>query len=208
MLREYLREIKHKFRESMQFFRRTIFRRICHIHLEYGKNVSIGKNVNISSYTRIYNQYKGHVYIGDNSHICCYCKFILALKGGGKLHIGKNVTLGEYNVINVFSDVLIGDDVVTADRVSFITNRHTYSDIHIPIKQQGGDSEEIIIGSGCWFGINAVVLAGTRIGKNCVIGANSVVKGNFPDYCVIAGSPGRIVKIYHAEAKEWVIVNN
>lgn len=44
----------------------------------------------------------------------------------------------------------------------------------------------IIIGDGCWIGINATILGGTEIGKNSVA-AGAVVKGIYPDYCVICG---------------------
>ena len=46
------------------------------------------------------------------------------------------------------------------------------------------------------------ILAGTTIGKNSVVGANSVVKGHYDDYCVIAGNPARVVKRF--DGKEWV----
>lgn len=56
------------------------------------------------------------------------------------------------------------------------------------------------------IGINAVILAGTKIGKNCVVGANAVVKGEFPDYCVIAGVPAVVVKKYDFETESWIKV--
>ena len=51
--------------------------------------------------------------------------------------------------------------------------------------------------------MNATILAGTQIGKNCVVAAHSVVKLNFPDYCVIGGIPGRILKIYNFQSEKW-----
>lgn len=52
----------------------------------------------------------------------------------GGLCIGKNSVLGEYGIYNVFSNVKIGDNVITADRVSFVSNIHTYENINIPVK--------------------------------------------------------------------------
>lgn len=66
---------------------------------------------------------------------------------------------------------------------------------------RGGGTAPIYIGSGTWVGLNAVILPGTVVGKGCVIAANCVVKGEFPDYCVIAGVPGKIIKIY--KDSEW-----
>lgn len=40
-------------------------------------------------------------------------------------------------------------------------------------------------------------------GRGSVVGANSVVRGVFPDYCVIVGAPARIVKRYDLVRKGW-----
>ena len=50
------------------------------------------------------------------------------------------------------------------------------------------------IGDGSYIGINAVIVGNVRIGKHCVIGANSVVTKDVPDYCVAVGSPARVIK--------------
>jgi acetyltransferase-like isoleucine patch superfamily enzyme len=38
------------------------------------------------------------------------------------------------------------------------------------------------------------VLPGARIGRNVVIAAGSVVRGEIPDRCVVAGVPARIIR--------------
>lgn len=42
--------------------------------------------------------------------------------------------------------------------------------------------------------MNSIILKGTTLGENCIVGAGSVVSGNFPDNVVIAGNPARILK--------------
>lgn len=54
---------------------------------------------------------------------------------------------------------------------------------------------------------NSVILGGTNIGKNSVIAANSVVRGHYPDNCVIAGSPAKIVKRYNKNTGNWEKTN-
>lgn len=123
--------------------------------------------------------------------------------GGGKLEIGKNCLLGEYGIYNTFANLIIEDDVITADRISFVTNIHQYHDIEIPIKDQPSTSDDIVIGRGTWIGMNATILGGTHIGKNVVIAAHSVVKGNFPDYCVCGGVPAHIIRQYNIKTGKW-----
>ena len=92
---------------------------------------------------------------------------------------------------------------MTADRVSFVTNIHKYEDINTAIKKQPSTSGAIVIGDGSWIGMNATILAGSYIGKNCVVAANCVVNGTYPDYCVIGGVPSRILKKYNILSNEW-----
>ena len=58
-----------------------------------------------------------------------------------------------------------------------------------------------------WIGTNVVIVGNVTIGKHCVIGANSFINHDIPDYCVAVGSPAKVVKRYSFEEKEWVKVN-
>ncbi len=63
----------------------------------------------------------------------------------------------------------------------------------------------ITIGNDVYIGLNTTILAGTKIGNRCIIGACSVVKGEFPDNSVIAGVPAKVIKTtdeYLEKAKE------
>lgn len=102
----------------------------------------------------------------------------------------------QYRLVRVLKLVTIGKDVLFASNVSLIANAHEYKDTLVPIKNQEEIPKEISIGAGSWIGIGAIILGETHIGKNCVVGAGSVVKGVFPDYCVIVGNPGKIMKRY------------
>jgi acetyltransferase-like isoleucine patch superfamily enzyme len=54
----------------------------------------------------------------------------------------------------------------------------------------------VSIGTGSWLGTGAIVLPGSVLGRNVVVAAGSVVRGKFPDQCVVAGVPARIVREY------------
>ena len=49
------------------------------------------------------------------------------------------------------------------------------------------------IGDGSWLGHGTVVLPGTTIGRHVVIGANSVVRGDIPDFTIAAGNPAKVI---------------
>ena len=54
--------------------------------------------------------------------------------------------------------------------------------------------KEVIIEENVWIGEKSIILKGTTIGKNTIIGAGSVVSGEVPDNVVFAGNPAREIK--------------
>ncbi len=125
-----------------------------------------------------------------------------------RLIIGNGCIIGHYNEIYSTSNIIIEDNVLTADRVYISDNLHGYADIDLPVvRQKIVQNGSVRIGEGSWLGVNVCVL-GAKIGKHCVIGANSVVTGNIPDFCVAVGAPARIVKRYNPQTQKWEKTDN
>lgn len=113
-------------------------------------------------------------------------------------------TIGNFNHIYATRSVVLHKNVLTADKVYISDNLHGYEDISLPIIQQPiVQTKNVEIGEGSWLGENVCVI-GARIGKHCIIGANSVVTKDIPDYCVAVGTPAKVVKFYDFEKQEWV----
>ena len=122
----------------------------------------------------------------------------------GKVIIGNNVAI-EQNVHITCAEkpLKIGNDVTVLAN-TFITNvNHDYQDINKSVLDQGISVLDTEIGDGCFIGYGAAIQAGTKLGKHCVVGAKTVVKGTYPDYCVIVGNPARVVKKYNPQTKKW-----
>lgn len=198
-LKNILRPFYRKFSAFWCVLERTIFAPFYKLKIPICRKIRIGSNVKFYSGTRVI-YYEGDMKIGPNTQICSFSKFII---GGGKIEIGNNCLLGEYGIYNTFANLVIGNDVMTADRVSFVTNIHEFQDITKSIKKQPTKSDAIYVGDGTWIGMNATILAGSSIGKNCVVAANCVVKGTYPDYCVIGGVPSKIIKKYNVLTNKW-----
>ncbi|WP_276091103.1 acyltransferase [Pedobacter sp. JY14-1] len=119
------------------------------------------------------------------------------------LTIGKGSVIGHFNHIYATKQIVIGENVLTADKVYIADNSHKYEDVSAPILEQGiKQLNPVYIGDGTWIGENVCVI-GASIGKNCVIGANSVVNTDIPDYCVAVGAPARVIKKYSLQTKKW-----
>ncbi|MEI6522760.1 MAG: acyltransferase [Bacteroidota bacterium] len=144
---------------------------------------------------RIWYQKRNIGKIGKNSEIRPYVNIV----GGKNVEIGKNVIVPGGTTIsclpgNYLSKVIIEDNVLLAPNVSIYGSTHLYNNINIPIKNQGYKHGTATLKEGCWIGINSVILPGVTIGKNSVVGANSVVNKDVPDFVIVAGSPAKIVK--------------
>ncbi|MBP0481304.1 CatB-related O-acetyltransferase [Sagittula salina] len=63
------------------------------------------------------------------------------------------------------------------------------------------DRRDTVIGHDVWLGFGAMVLPGASIGNGAIVGAGSVVRGAVPDYAVVIGNPGRVVRMRFAEAE-------
>lgn len=123
------------------------------------------------------------------------------------LEIGDGCYIGNFNHIYATKSIIIESNVLTADKVYISDNLHDYRNPYLPIiKQPIVQINSVVIGSGSWIGENACII-GAKIGKNCVIGANSVVTKNIPDYCVAVGAPAKIIKRYCGESKQWRITH-
>ena len=85
----------------------------------------------------------------------------------------------------------LGDHVVISSGCEFIT--HDAVGVMMPERTDLGLYGRIRIGNNVFFGLNAMVLPGTTIGNDCVIGAGSVVRGPVPDDSVVFGNPAQVV---------------
>lgn len=121
-----------------------------------------------------------------------------------RLYIGSRCVFGYNNHITAVCDVVIEDDVLTANNVFISDNHHGYHDIHTPIMSQPIQFKNSVhIGAGTWIGENVCIL-GAKIGRNCVIGANSVVTKDIPDYCIAVGSPAKVIRYYDHNKQAWI----
>ena len=110
--------------------------------------------------------------------------------------IGDRCLIGRGSAIVGHYRIDIGDDVFTGMNVYITDQNHGYEDPDTPIGIQDPQDDPVVIGDGSWIGSGAVVLPGARIGKHCVVAANSVVRGTFPSHSVIAGVPAKVVRAY------------
>ncbi len=126
-----------------------------------------------------------NVTIGERSILNCY-KSSKSIS----LAIGKNTQIGRDFQLNAYKSVEIGEEVLISDRVYISDATHSNENKNLSImSQQTFFKGKVVIGNGSWIGINACILPGVTIGKNSIIGANSVVVNDVEDNTVVSGIP-------------------
>ena len=109
---------------------------------------------------------------------------------GHNIRIGKNVWIQQGCTFMDRGGITIGDNVFIAPKVNLVTLNHSLD----PALRSATVAKPIVIEDGVWIGINSTVLQGVTIGKNSVVGANSVVTRDVPPNTVVAGNPAKFVK--------------
>ena len=102
--------------------------------------------------------------------------------------IGKNVNIMNRVLMMSAGGITIEDNVRIAANVQLISNNHDPYDRYVITCKQ------ILIKEGAWIGAGATILPGVTVGKYAIVGANSVVSKDIPDYAVAVGTPAKVVK--------------
>jgi len=122
------------------------------------------------------------------------------------LTIGANTNIEQGVHITCHSRITIGRDVSITARCAIVDITHPYQDVGAgKIGSQIADEDSFVeIGDGALIGYGAVILPNVRIGKRAVVGANSVVNCDVPDFSVVAGAPAKVISFYSHELRQWV----
>lgn len=168
-------------------------------HVKYGKKLAL-KGVPF-----IYNHRGASITIGENcvikssflsNLVGLYSRTIILTRiPGAVIEIGNNVGISGATIY-ARSKIVIGDHTNIGGNVKILDNDFHPVDPEarlIDDKEQIGTAP-VQIGNNCFIGCNVLILKGSKIGDNCVVGAGAVVSGRFEDNCVIAGNPARVIR--------------
>lgn len=113
--------------------------------------------------------------IQDNVFIGHYC-FIEASQG---INIGPGVQICSHNVITTHSSHL---------------SIRLYNDEYLNHSNHVGYVKGCIqIGDYSFIGSHCTIMPNSKLGKGCIVKAYSLVKGEYPDFAIIAGNPGIVI---------------
>lgn len=126
------------------------------------------------------------------------------------VEIGRDVQVNDYVHINAIDSIKIGNNVLIASKVYIGDSNHgsygfncMHDNPDIPPLKRRLSCAPVVIGDNVWIGDSVAILQGVTIGQGAIIGAMSVVTKDIPPFCIAAGSPARIIKIYNSNTKKW-----
>ncbi|ART52594.1 acetyltransferase [Acidovorax carolinensis] len=122
------------------------------------------------------------------------------IEGEAGLELADHVFIGQFNFLDATAGLRIGEGVQITNFVSIVTHS-SHRSIRLlgrAYTSHAGDvpgyvRAPIEIGAYSFIGPHSVVQAGSRIGKGVVVCAHSRVRGDVPDFAIVAGSPARTV---------------
>lgn len=146
------------------------------------KNFKFGCIPRVSINTEISLEKEGKLSIGKRVNIRGSAR--IRVRKGGNCTIGDRVYINVNAMIVCHENIDIGNDVQFGPNVQIYDHDHDFRVIG-GIKAGVYKTAPVKIGDNCWIGCNTIILRGTQIGKNCIVGAGCVLKGNYPDNSII-----------------------
>lgn len=149
----------------------------------------------------------GHIRIGEGVFLgpgCWLNALVLPGREAPEIAVGDGVSVTGQCVLSAARQIVLEDRVLVARNAYIADHGHAYQDPTQPILAQGvTDVRPVRIRAGAWLGQNVVVCPGVTIGRNAVIGANSVVRSDVPDFAVAVGAPARVVRRFNPANRTW-----
>lgn len=117
----------------------------------------------------------------------------IKVRKNAKLVLGPGVKMNYNCIIACRKEIKIGADTQFGPSVYVYDHDHDYK---AGLLKDEYLEESVEIGKNCWIGANTVILRGTRIGDNSVVGAGCVLKGIFPANSVVVQKRETVIKSF------------
>lgn len=128
------------------------------------------------------------------------------------LQLGDHVFIGHFNYIEALHGVCIDEGVQITNYVSILSHSSHRSlrlmgrayAVTAPPGRVGFIEGPVHIGAYSFIGPHTTIEANTRIGRGSLVASHSRVRGDFPDFAVIAGSPAVVVGDTRDDDARWL----
>jgi acetyltransferase-like isoleucine patch superfamily enzyme len=123
---------------------------------------------------------------------CFYLDLIVWLNGD-RIELGDGIGFNYGCYVNGYGGLRIGRRTIVGPYVMIHTANHEIAQGQM-IAEQGWAGRAVEIGADCWIGMGVCILPGAHLGDGCVVGAGSVVTGEFDPGSIAVGNPARTIR--------------
>jgi len=119
------------------------------------------------------------------------------IKNVQMMEVGNDCVINPFTFINALQGIKFGNNVTISSHCSLVSQviqneRMKKMGFNVQIGPE--KLRPIKIGNNSWLATGCLIGPGVIIGKNCQIGANSVVLNDLPDNCFAAGTPAKVIR--------------
>lgn len=112
----------------------------------------------------------------------------------GKVSIGDGTFIGEGCILSGASaGITIGRKVMIAPQCVLVAFDHGFRDLDIPMIDQPIDASPIVVEDDVWIAANCTIAKGVRLGRGCIVSANSMVRNDIASYTAVRGVPAKLI---------------
>lgn len=115
------------------------------------------------------------------------------LKNPDEILLGNRISIQENCLLSGYGGLRLGNDISIGAGTMIFTSEHDYQPKGI-IRSNPILKKDVTLEDNIWIGAKVTILGGVKIGKNSVIGANSLVNKDVEPNSVYVGNPARKIK--------------
>lgn len=160
-----------------------------------GRCESVGKRFRCTRLPWVVGQ--GKIYIGDDVNFFGKVDIMSGSQiDEPRLILKDRVDIGHNVIFMVTREIMLEEDVNVASGVRFMDSDAHPRDTMARIADLPANVDEIKpvrIKRYAWIGHNCFIMKGVTVGEGAIIGVNSVVLNDIPDYSVAIGNPARVI---------------
>ena len=189
----------HLFYFRIRFLR--LFNRTIYLYCQI-RGIKLGQDIKFTGFPRIRRHPYSETYIGNKCTLNSYkhsdffglqkpCTLV-TLNKDAEIKIGNNAGLTG-TIMVCASRISIGNNVMMGEHTLIFDTDFHNPDPSVRLYNDNRPSRPVTIEDNVFIGYNCLILKGVTIGKNSVIGANSVVIGNVPENSIAIGNPCKVI---------------
>ncbi len=133
--------------------------------------------------------------------------YLVLLKNVGVKINGKPRYISSDVYFDDFTKIYLNDRVVISKNVVFLSHDYSLTTAMISLSKKPETDiafvKDIIIGNNVFIGLGAIIMPGTIVNDNVVVGAGTVLRGEIPSNSVVIGNPSKVIGKLSDKAEKW-----